>query len=95
MVTLGVTFSPVERTAVCLCLYRYTEIQIEGMKIPWLESASQLYRQSDRSLSTKLVPTFVGGRYHVVSVTDPYGSILGFLDDSRYFFFQVAPHLYS
>jgi hypothetical protein len=31
----------------------------------------------------------------VVSVTDHYGRILGFLDRSRYFFFQVAPHLYS
>jgi hypothetical protein len=32
---------------------------------------------------------------HVVSVTDPYGRNLGFLDRSRYFFFQVAPQLYS
>jgi hypothetical protein len=32
---------------------------------------------------------------HVVSVTNPYGRILGFLDRSRYFFFQVAPQLYS
>jgi hypothetical protein len=31
----------------------------------------------------------------VVSVTDPYGRIIGFLDRSRYFFFQVAPQLYS
>jgi hypothetical protein len=31
----------------------------------------------------------------VVSVTDPYGRILGFLDRGRYFFFQVAPQLYS
>jgi hypothetical protein len=31
----------------------------------------------------------------VVSVTDPYGRILGFLYRSRYFFFQVAPELYS
>jgi Na+/H+ antiporter NhaD/arsenite permease-like protein len=31
----------------------------------------------------------------VVSVTDPYCRILGFLDRSRYFFFQVAPQLYS
>jgi hypothetical protein len=30
----------------------------------------------------------------VVGVTDPYGRILGFLDRSRYFFFQVAPELY-
>jgi hypothetical protein len=32
---------------------------------------------------------------HVVSVTNHYGRILGFLDRSRYFFFQVAPQLYS
>jgi hypothetical protein len=31
----------------------------------------------------------------VVSATHPHGSILGFLDRSRYFFFQVAPQLYS
>jgi hypothetical protein len=30
-----------------------------------------------------------------VSVTNPYGRILGFLDRSRYYFFQVAPQLYS
>jgi hypothetical protein len=28
---------------------------------------------------------------HVVSMTDPYVHILGFLDRSRYLFFQVAP----
>jgi hypothetical protein len=32
---------------------------------------------------------------HEVSVTDPYGCILAFLDRSRYIFFQVAPQLYS
>jgi hypothetical protein len=32
---------------------------------------------------------------HVVSVTNPYGSILGFLDRSRYYCFQVAPQLHS
>jgi hypothetical protein len=31
----------------------------------------------------------------MVSVTDLYGRILGFLDRSRYFFFQVAPQLNS
>jgi hypothetical protein len=31
----------------------------------------------------------------VVSATGPYGRILGFLDRSRYFFFQVAPQLCS
>jgi hypothetical protein len=27
---------------------------------------------------------------HVVSVTDPYGRIIAFLDRSRYYFFQAA-----
>jgi hypothetical protein len=31
-------------------------------------------------LSAKLVPTFAAGGCHVVSVTDPYGCILNFLD---------------
>jgi hypothetical protein len=39
------------------------------------------------------VKTFLGIGCHVVRVIDPYGSILGFLDRSRYFFFQVAPHV--
>jgi CBS-domain-containing membrane protein len=52
---------------------------------PWFESASELYRPSVRRLSAKLVPTFAERGYHVVSVTDPYGRILGFLDRSRYF----------
>jgi hypothetical protein len=46
---------------------------------PWPESASELYRPSDRSFSAKLVPTFVDRGCHVDDVTDPYGRILGFL----------------
>jgi hypothetical protein len=46
---------------------------------PWLESAS------GRRLSVKLVPTFVDRERHVVSVKDPYGRIIDFLDRSRYF----------
>jgi hypothetical protein len=38
-------------------------------------------------------PTFADRGCHVVSVTDPYGRILAFLDRSRYFFFQIAPQL--
>jgi hypothetical protein len=56
---------------------------------PWPESAS------DRRLSAKLVSSFADRWCHVVSMTDPYDGILGFLDRSRYFFFQVAPQLYS
>jgi hypothetical protein len=43
------------------------------LKIPWPESASELYRPSDRRLSAKLVPTFADRGCHVVSVTNPYG----------------------
>jgi hypothetical protein len=49
----------------------------------------------DRRLLAKLVSTFADRGCHVVSMTDPYGRILGFLDRNRYFFFQVAPQLYS
>jgi hypothetical protein len=46
----------------------------------WPEFASELYQPSDRRLSVKFVPTFADRGCHVVSVTDPYGLILSFLD---------------
>jgi hypothetical protein len=61
----------------------------------WPESACELYRPNDRCLSAKLVPTFADRGCHMVSATDPYGRIIGLLDRSRYFFFQIAPQLYS
>jgi hypothetical protein len=64
-------------------------------KTPWPESAKELYRTSDRRLSTKLVPT---SGYRGVSRSQRGGSLsrnLGFLDQNRYFFFQVASQLYS
>jgi hypothetical protein len=54
---------------------------------PRSESASELYRPSDRRFSAKRLPTFADKGCHVVSVTDPYGLILGFLD-GRYFFIK-------
>jgi hypothetical protein len=42
-----------------------------------------------------IVPTLADRGFHVVSMTDPYVHILGFLVWSHYFFFQVAPQLYS
>jgi hypothetical protein len=57
--------------------------------------ANYAERASERRLSLTLLPTFVDTGSHVVSVTDPYGHILGFIDRSRYFFFQIAPQLYS
>jgi hypothetical protein len=52
---------------------------------PWSESASELHRPSERRLSAEWLPTFEDRGCHMVSVTDPYGRILGFLDRSRYF----------
>jgi hypothetical protein len=69
--------------------------KLKRNQTPWPESASELYRPSDRRLSANLVPTFADRGCHVVSVADPYVNILGFLDRSRYFFFEVAPKLYS
>jgi hypothetical protein len=46
----------------------------------WPEFASELYLPSERRLSSKLVPTFAERKCYVVSVTDPYGRILSFLD---------------
>jgi hypothetical protein len=63
-------------------------------KTSWRQSASELYRPSDRRLSAKLVPTFADKESRVVSATDLYGRIRGFIDRSSYFFFQVAPQLY-
>jgi hypothetical protein len=63
---------------------------------PWSESASELYRPSGPPLVGVVSANFlrIEGCY-VVNVTDLYDRILGFLDRSRYFFFQVAPQLYS
>jgi hypothetical protein len=46
-------------------------------------------------LLAKLVLTFEGSRWQVVSVTEPYSRNFGFLERSRYFYFQVSPQLYS
>jgi hypothetical protein len=53
---------------------------------PWPDSASELHRLSDRHLSAKLVPTFTDRGVLMVSVTNPYGRVLDFLDPSCYFF---------
>jgi hypothetical protein len=37
-------------------------------KTPWPQSASELYRPSERRLSAKLVPTFCGSRYYFFQV---------------------------
>jgi hypothetical protein len=44
------------------------------------ESGRKLYRPSNCRLYAKLVPTFTDRGSCVVSMTDPYSRILGFLD---------------
>jgi hypothetical protein len=56
---------------------------VNTKQTPWLLSASELYGPSDFHLSEKLVPTFADRGCHMVSVTDPYGRILGFIDRCR------------
>jgi hypothetical protein len=68
---------------------------ISTQQTPCPESEGEPYRSSDRRLSVKLVPNLRIERCCVVSKSDPYGRILGFLDRSRYYFFQVASQLYS
>jgi hypothetical protein len=55
----------------------------EKTTTPLPESASELYRPSDRRLSAKLVPTLAERGCNVVSVTDPYGRILGFYNGMK------------
>jgi hypothetical protein len=65
-----------------LGMYIYKQ---QNKQTPWSESASELYRPSDRTFSAKGLPTFADKGCHVVRVTDFYGRILDFLDRSRYF----------
>jgi hypothetical protein len=58
-------------------------------------SASELYRLSDYHLLAKLVTTSADRGHRIVSAMDPHSRILGLLDHSCNFFFQVARHLYS
>jgi hypothetical protein len=81
---------------VYICIYRVCVYAITQTKkqTPWPESVSELYRPSDRSMSAKLISTFVDRGFHVVSVTDPLRPYSRF-SRSEPFFFQVAPQLYS
>jgi hypothetical protein len=75
LVSILSQINPVHTTSFCL----------STTTTPWSESASELYRPSDRHLLAKWLPTFEDRGCHVVSVTYPYGRILGFLVRIRYF----------
>jgi hypothetical protein len=66
------TFKYLGTAVTCQNLFR-EEI---NKKTPWSESASELYRPSDRRLSAKRLPTCADRGCHVISVTDPSGRIL-------------------
>jgi hypothetical protein len=64
---------------------------VDRSSLLWSTKLTKLRGLSPRANATcrrSLVPTFADRRCHVVSMTDPYGRILGFLDKSCYFFFQ-------
>jgi hypothetical protein len=71
----------------------FLSLQTKKKKQQKTYSASELYRPSNCRLSAVLVPIFADRKCHVVSVTDPYSRILGFLD--HYYLFQIALQLYS
>jgi hypothetical protein len=67
----------------------------KSKQTPWSESASELYRPSDRRLSAKWVPTFAD---RGVSRGQRDGSLRPYSRFSRQepvLFYQVAPQLYS
>jgi hypothetical protein len=67
----------------CSSLHKKTNKQT-----PRSESVSKLYQLSVRCLLANLVKTFVHRGCRVVSVMDPYGRILYFIEPSRYIFFK-------
>jgi hypothetical protein len=73
-------------------IWKWTTSEIK--QTPWPLSASELYQPSDRLLLAKLVPTFAGRGCCVVSSMNPHCRIIGFIDRSRYHFFQAAPQMY-
>jgi hypothetical protein len=102
LVCLLFTFKTLCRYAIEMLPYQFSfwytlfwfivkiKTKLHGLS-PWAnctDRATAACRRNDCQL-------FVDRGCHVVSVTDPYGRILGSLDRSRYFFFQVASQLYS
>jgi hypothetical protein len=67
---------------------------VKKKKIPWSESASELFWPSDSRLSAKWFPTVADRGCHVVSVTSlrPYSR---FSRQEPLLFYQAAPQLYS
>jgi hypothetical protein len=79
-----------------LWLYsRFPRPEVHILKTPWRESSSEICRPSDRRLSEKLVPTFADRGCRVVSVTNSYGRILGFLGRKSIFSIIMIQYHYD
>jgi hypothetical protein len=73
----------------CSCINFYIKNSVASVRKRTIPTEQQ-------PLVSEVIANFSADRgCHVVSVTNPYGRILGFLDQSRYYFFQVALQLYS
>jgi hypothetical protein len=73
-------------------------LHIDTNSKAWFLEQDNLIKRTiptDQPPLVNVVPTFADRGCCVVSITDPHGRILGFLDRSRYYFFKVAPQLYS
>jgi hypothetical protein len=70
-------------------------IQTELKKLRGLSPQANYTYRSTAASQRIYCPLSADRGSHVNSVMDPHGRILGFLDRSRYFFFQVSPQLYS
>jgi hypothetical protein len=72
-------------------LHPFTKQQNSDMKRNELRGPSPRANYTDRAIGASrrsYCQLFADRGCHVVSVTDPYGRILDFLDRSLYFFFQ-------
>jgi hypothetical protein len=67
--------------------------QTKTNSVAWVREWTILTKR--QPLVDEVNANFADRGCHVVSVTYPYGRNLGFLDQSRYFFFKVTPQLYS
>jgi hypothetical protein len=72
------------------------KLQVLTLSINSVASVRKRIPTERPPLVSEVSANFFADRWwHVVSVTNPYDRILGFLDRSRYCFFQVALQLYS
>jgi hypothetical protein len=88
-----IIFNAFKDIALIQCSSLLTAPQQNKLQTLWPESVSELYQPSESHLSAMLVPSFAdSAAWSARRIT--YGRNLGFLDRSRYFFFQAATQLY-